>query len=594
LGAGHGGDINLSVGRLTLTGDARISSRSLSAGPAGAVTITATDSVTISARRSADEASDDASGIYSNLFGSGNGGRIAISAPVLTVNEGIITTFAGSESTGRAGDIELHVGRLTLTGGAIIDGSSFGTGPGGTVTVQAKDSVAISGRNNSDGIPSGLTSVVTGNGEGGRVTIATPTLLLDDGGAIATGTSGAGRAGDIELHVGQLALTGGAIIDSGTVSTGAAGTVTISATDSVALSGRDGAGEPSRIFSNARSSGAGGRITIAAPTLVMDDGVITTFTEGSGWAGDIELGLGRLTLTGGAVIDSSTRRTGRGGNVIVAATDTITIAGHDRDGFPSGIFSGTDGRGPGGDIRVAAPHIQLSDGGIISANSTSNGPAGTLLLQAGETFRSERGAVTTEAAQAGGGAIVLRAGRLVQLMDSEVTTTVRGGGGDAGNLTLTAPSVVADHSSIIANAFGGRGGNIQITADAFLADPASLVSASSALGIQGTVDIQAPVTALSGALAPLPQAFVQVAALLPARCAARYSGGQASSLVLGGRPGLPADPGSMLPSPLALEERLAADPTIPERPHQPPSAARFAFLADHERGLPRLAGECAD
>ena len=104
--------------------------------------------------------------------------------------------------------------------------------------------------------------------------------------------------------------------------------------------------------------------------------------------------------------------------------------------------------------------------------------------------------------------------------------------------------------------------------------------------------IQAPVTSLSGTLAPLPQAFVNVAALLPARCAARLSGGQTSSLVLGGRYGLPAEPGGVLPSPLVLEERLVADPTLTGALHWQTSATRFALLAAHEKGLPRLAGGC--
>jgi hypothetical protein len=293
------------------------------------------------------------------------------------------------------------------------------------------------------------------------------------------------------------------------------------------------------------------------------------------------------------VITTSTFGAGRGGELTVAATEALTIAGRGRHGNPSGLFSDTFARGEGGDVQVAARHIQLRDGGTIAANSIGNGAAGRIRIQAGETFRGQAGAVTTATEEAGGGSIALTAGRLVQLTDSEVTTSVRGGGGDAGNLTLTAPSVVADHSSIIANAFGGRGGSIQITADAFLADPASVVSASSELGIQGTVDIQAPVTSLSGALAPLPQVFVHVAALLPARCAARLSGGHASSLVLGGRDGFPADPSGVLPSPLVLGERLVADPTLTGAPQRQPFAAWFVLLAAHERGLPRLARDCA-
>jgi large exoprotein involved in heme utilization and adhesion len=328
----------------------------------------------------------------------------------------------------------------------------------------------------------------------------------------------------------------------------------------------------------------------------MDDGVLSTSANPNsrGDGGSLEVRVGRLALTGGAQISSSTSGAGSGGTLTVVATDGISIAGHNQEGHPSGLFSSTIGSGRGGDLQVSARQIQLSNGGIITASSTGDGAAGTLRIHAGETFRSQQGVVTTGAARAGGGRLDLSAGRLVQLQDSEVTTSVRGGGGDAGNLTLTAPSVVADHSSIIANAFGGRGGNIQITADAFLADPASLVSASSTLGLSGTVDIQAPVTALSGTLAPLPQTVVQVAALLPARCAARYRGGTVSSLVLGGRGGLPLEPSGVLPSPLALGERLMADPTVTGAPHRQTSAARFELLAGHEKGLPRLVGECAN
>jgi hypothetical protein len=284
----------------------------------------------------------------------------------------------------------------------------------------------------------------------------------------------------------------------------------------------------------------------------------------------------------GALIDTTVESNGRGGKLTITASDAITISGSD-----SLIFSAAFDRGKGGEIFLTAPRIALTDG-AVGAFADGQGIAGDIFIQAGETFRSQNGTVTTAAEQAGGGRIELRAGHLVQLQDSEVTTSVRGGGGDAGNLTLTSPFVVADGSAMVANAFGGVGGNILIDAGVFLRDPASLVSASSALGIQGTVNIQAPVTSLSGTVAPLSQAFVHVATLLPARCAARLSEGKASSLVLGGREGLPLEPGGLLPSPLVLEERLAADPAMRGAPAQQTSAAKFALLAAHEKGLPRL------
>jgi filamentous hemagglutinin family protein len=531
------------------------------------------------------------------------GGRasdLRLTAGNVHLDESLIGSRTGLDSRGDGGNLEVRVGRLTLTGGARISSSISGPGRGGELTVVATDKITIAGVGRlGSSLPgvSGLFTSTSGPGDAGRLFVSAPLLTMDDG-VLSTRAlaptpteplGSRGDAGSLEVRVGRLTLTGGAQISSNTSGPGRGGELTVVATDMIAIAGRSLPGV-SGLSSSTSGPGNAGRLFVSAPLLTMDDGVLSTRANpGSrGDAGSLEVRVGRLTLTGGAQISSSTSGPGRGGTLTVAASEAITISGQNQAGTLSGLFSNTQGHGQGGSIQAQARTIEISDGGTISASSTGDGPAGTLLLQASETFRSERGAVTTEAAQAGGGAIVLRARRLVQLMDSEVTTTVWGGGGDAGNLTLTAPFVVADHSSIIANAFGGRGGNIQITADAFLADPTSLVSASSALGIQGTVNIQAPVTALSGIVAPLPQTFGQVAALLPARCAARFREGNASSMVLGGRPGLPAEPGGVLPSPLALEERLVADPVVIGAPHQQTSATKFALLTGQEKTLPRI------
>jgi hypothetical protein len=178
----------------------------------------------------------------------------------------------------------------------------------------------------------------------------------------------------------------------------------------------------------------------------------------------------------------------------------------------------------------------------------------------------------------------------VQLLNSEITTAVQGVGGDAGNLTLDAPFVLSEGSRISANAFDGRGGNIRLGAEVFLADPASFISASSTLGIQGMVDIRAPVTTLSGAVAPLAQAFLDVVALLPVQCAALLRRGLYSSLVVRGRDGLPPQPDSLVASPLMLDDRAVADlmGTGVSRRQMPP--ARFSLLTVAELALPRLQG----
>jgi hypothetical protein len=73
------------------------------------------------------------------------------------------------------------------------------------------------------------------------------------------------------------------------------------------------------------------------------------------------------------------------------------------------------------------------------------------------------------------------------------------------------------------------------------------VSASSTLGIDGQVDIRAPVTNLSGVVSPLPSGFAPSTTLLYDRCAARLQEGRVSSFVKRGRAGVPAAPGGVLP-----------------------------------------------
>jgi large exoprotein involved in heme utilization and adhesion len=540
----------LKVGTLTLTGGARIITSTRGPGRGGELTVVATDAISITG--GAQEGFP--SGLFSRAEGSGDAGRLSLSTPLLTLDAGRIQGVTSGD--GHAGDIELKVGSLRLTGGAFIDSGTSGGGRGGELTVAAADTIAMTGPG------SGLFSNTFGSGDAGRITVSTPLLTLDEGLIQAATASGSrGNAGDIDVRVGRLTLAGGGQITTSTRSSGRGGNMTVTATDMIAIAGRDRAGTPSGLASRASAGGDAGQLSIATP---------------------------RLTLSGGGLIDSSTRGSGRGGVVRVMATEAVTIAGRNREGFPSVLASGTSGRGPGGNIEVRARDVQLSDGGTIAARSTGEGAAGTLQIQAGEIFRSHQGRVTTDSARAGGGRIELHAGSLVLLRESELTTTVQGGGGDAGDLTVAAPLIVSANSQLIANAFAGQGGNIRLGAEVFLADPASLVRASSALGIQGTVEIRAPVTTLSGTVAPLPQAFVNVAALLPARCAARLSGGKVSSLVLGGRDGLPADPSGVLPSPLVLEERLAADPAVMGARHQQLSPSRFALLAGQEKALPWL------
>src|SRR5262249_1646560 len=146
---------------------------------------------------------------------------------------------------GNAGNVEIQVGRLRMTGGALITSDSgsvsvegavtAGSGRGGTVTVTATDEMFIAGRDSTGFLQSGLFSQA-GVGNAGRVVVSTPRLIMADGGLIGADTGGDGRAGDVVVQVGSLELTGGAQINSRSgielggrlfVGAGAGGTVTL-------------------------------------------------------------------------------------------------------------------------------------------------------------------------------------------------------------------------------------------------------------------------------------------------------------------------------------------------------------------------------
>ncbi len=547
-GSGAGADVAIDVGRALLTAGASITSTTTGPAPGGNVTFTGAESISIIGE----------SAVTTSTDGVGVPGSIAITVPALLLDDfGIIASLGGVEGPARGGDIVIVVDRLTVTGGSPINSGTLGLGPGGTITITARESVFVSGEDR-EGRPSLISSATAGPGDAGRIIITTPILTMD-GGIISTGTSGTGSSGDLTLNVGRLAMTGEADINSSTLSlpgrpavTGPSGTVTVNATESVSLTGAD-----TSITVLTNTAANAGRIFIVTPDLTVGDGaLISGTTAAAGRGGDIVVNAGRVTLTGGGLIDSTAQAAGPGGSVTVIAAQDVTISGRDpRTGRPSRLSSNSQGTGPGGDVVLQAPNILLLDGGALQARSIATGPAGdagNLTAVAGDSFRSVGGLVTTEAANAEGGNILITAPTLVHLVDSRVTTSVQGGSGRGGNITIDPRFVILDHSEIRADAFGGPGGNIRITADVFLTSD-SVLSASSALGVPGTIAIQATITDVSGGLVRLPEAVLQAAALLRASCTARLAGGEASSLTVVGRGALPAEPGTPLASPLPLE-----------------------------------------
>jgi large exoprotein involved in heme utilization and adhesion len=559
-GAGDAGGVVVEAPRVALMGGAQISSSTSGAGQGGTVTVVARDTITLTGQSS----QGNPSGVFGNaLAGTGGGGMVLVSAPHIEMAGSRIQVNSAAATSGPAGNIRVEADTLRLTGGAQISSNTSSAKQGGTVTVVARDTITLAGTSPDGGTASGLFAAASGAGDAGSVVVEAPRVALTGGAEISSRTSGAGQggtvrvtasdtltlagrsldgrfpsglfantqgtgadagdAGSVVVEAPRVALTGGAEISSSTSSAGQGGTVRVTASDTFTLAGTSPDGRfRSGLFASTQGTGAGdaGSVVVEAP---------------------------RVTLTEGAQISSSTSGTGQGGTVTVTMADVLTITGRN-----SGLRTTATSSGRGGDITLQAQQVRLMAGASISAESTGTRDAGNITITVGDTFVSQHSKVTTAATQADGGNIQITAPHLLRLRDSAITAEVGGGAQTVGgNITIDPQFVLLQNSQIIAQAFQGRGGNIQIQAQqVFLMDPASTVSASSALGINGQVNIQAPVTSLSGSVAPLPESFARATELLSSRCAERLREGTVSRFVLGGRDGVPLEPGSVLPSPL--------------------------------------------
>jgi large exoprotein involved in heme utilization and adhesion len=307
---------------------------------------------------------------------------------------------------------------------------------------------------------------------------------------------------------------------------------------------------------------------------VLDGARISTQTFGPGDGGNIEVTANNVLISGvnaalrefltGKGIDA--KEAGRLASAGILAGTNSSLLGDGATGNAGSvsiqaknlqlsdqglISTQTTGPGTGGNIELISDQVTLSSSALISASSTALGDAGNIDIDAKYSLLMRNSSITTEAMHADGGNIHIHAGYMVNLIDSVISASVGGGPQTVGgNITIDPEYVILNDSQIIANAYEGKGGNIRIIADVFLASPDSIVDASSALGIDGTVDIRAPITNISGTLAPMQGNFLSTEALLRDRCIARIRGERISSFVVSGRDGLPIRPGSVLPSPI--------------------------------------------
>lgn len=250
--AGRAGDITINTQRVTASGGGVITSNAFANGPGGDIRITATESI--------------------EIIGTSPSGNVS----------SVITS--SSVSTGDTGDITLNTGRLTVLAGGGVTSNADLEAQGGTIIVNATDSITVSGQAAVESVDLGrryrsiLSAGSTGSGSAGNLSLTTPQLRVSDRAEIAVSGSRTGQAGNIEINADTIRLNRGRFTASTPVGEG--GNITLQVDDSLTLHRR------SLISANAGNQGNGGNIAINAGFVVAvpteNSDIIANAEDGAG------------------------------------------------------------------------------------------------------------------------------------------------------------------------------------------------------------------------------------------------------------------------------------------------------------------------
>jgi filamentous hemagglutinin family protein len=493
-GPGAGGHIVVDAASVELLDGGRIEVFAEGAGRGGDVTLDATDGVRISGEANGlrsgivAEATVDASAVAS----AGEAApRILVDAPVLELSNGAVVN-AITRGAADGHDIQVDGAEISLRDGSQLNALTFGSGTGGDIAIVNARSLLAEGAEGD--AASGLFArpELASAGEGGGISIEVGALTLLSGGQVDASTRGAGTGGAVAVTVhGDIRIDGAAAGETRAVPSGIFARSGIEPTDgatgdggSLSIDGHTLDMSGASVIS-ARTFGVGdaGTLRIRTDENVTLNGDATgapeistrAFDGNGGGVGRDEPGLrietGRLELSGGAAVASSTSGLGQAGDIEVVAS-SVSIAGASTSGQTSAILAeaaATPGAPAGGDsgrIDLIVGRLEVGPGGEISIETSGPGSSQAIDVQASTSIEISGGAIRSSAevgSSGRAGDIELDASDTIAVVDGGRVTAESFGDGDAGSIRLTAGelvSVVGGH--VTTEATTAAGGNIEL------------------------------------------------------------------------------------------------------------------------------------
>jgi len=577
---GSANNLDITAGSLQLLNNASLTtSITDSIGDAATIKVTA-DSLHMS--NGSIIASTSAWEAGGNILSTGNAGNIEVDIngdAVITASK--VLTLA---DRGAGGDIDFDVsGSLRMMSGSEVTSRVLdGPGDGGDVTLDVSDLMSLS--------YSDVTSdVVSGSGTAGQITVLADQFITS---------------------FSTISSTAGSLEPSGDPSTGSAGQVVIEINTSARVNNSEiltqaafGAGSDASITIKSErmflrntqvttdaltGSRNAGTITVDADYLEVTNGTRITSTAGSV---DIEpvpttgnAGSVNIIVSSDALFDTSQVLTeadlGMGGNIDFEVTGDLAL--NDSQVSTRVLSGGTiggnititsermelrstevtadalGGSANAGTITMIADYLEMTNGTSISstagfgdAENPSEGNAGTITIDINGDALVQASKVLTQADLGPDpdidGDIDFNVAGFLEMIDSEVSTSVLGGSGDGGDIALSSELMVLRSSSVTADAVSGTGGNVTITADQFFKTADTVIRAVSELSEDGEVVLNTPdVNGIESSLVSLPTNLLSAAEMFQPTCLARAVDEDEGSFVVARRVGRPASPEGLL------------------------------------------------
>lgn len=449
-----------------------------------------------------------------------------------------ILTASFGTNAGDAGSVMIETNNLNVEEGGLISTLTNGQGKGGDITINANNSVAISGLNESfwntvllkliasfptpvflpDDVRGGIFTLTYGTGESGNLNIITPDLKVVNNGVIATTTLGVGNGGNLTLSSPFGVSQGSIFLDhsfvvAGTTLLGDSGELSINTqllktrNGSIITTGSISLGDAGDIVINTDVIDTKTRETIIdipiTSTDALGDGIdsITSLTFGSGNGGNIIINTGELNMFD-SQIDSHSfilgpyPTDGRPGDIWINATRHVNMTGNPLNNvntpflpFNAAIVTYTSSvflqdfvdntTQPAGNITIITPQLNMSNQAVLRSTSQGKGNAGNIFIKADNSINLSGFSTFEQKAQA-----FLNVNNTIFMIDG--IFSLSGLQGNAGNITLDTPQLNIDQGFVISTTTVrfGQGGDLTILDSSN--SPNSAVNISDSLLITGT------------------------------------------------------------------------------------------------------------